>query len=175
MIKYIKDLVSGSWALLKGMRITMINFWRPKVTEQYPENRETKLQNMCERFRGELVMEHNEKNEHKCTGCGICQMNCPNHTIKIVTRQETTEDGKTKKVLDKYMYDLGSCTFCGLCTQVCPQKAISWKPNFEHAVFRRSQLEKQLNQPGSKMAEKKVAAPAAAPKKEGETGDKKVQ
>ncbi|MBP5458225.1 MAG: 4Fe-4S binding protein [Paludibacteraceae bacterium] len=174
MIKYIKDLVSGSWALLKGMRITMINFWRPKVTEQYPENRETKLQNMCERFRGELVMPHNEKNEHKCTGCGICQMNCPNHTIKVITRQETTEEGKTKKVLDKYMYDLGSCTFCGLCTQVCPQKAISWLPNFEHAVFTRSKLEKQLNRPGSKMAEKKVVAPAA-PKKEGGEGEAKVQ
>lgn len=173
MINYIKDLVSGSWALLKGMRITMINFWRPKVTEQYPENRGTKV--WAERFRGELVMGHNAQNEHKCTGCGICQMNCPNHTIKVITRQETTEEGKTKKVLDKYMYDLGSCTFCGLCTQVCPQKAISWENNFEHAVFTRSKLEKQLNRPGSKVVEKKVVASAAAPKKEEGEGDKKVQ
>jgi NADH-quinone oxidoreductase subunit I len=115
---------------------------------------------MFERFRGELVMEHNENNEHKCSGCGICQMNCPNNTIKIITKQVTLEDGKTKKVLDQYLYDIGSCTFCSLCTQSCPQKAISWTTNFEHAVFTRSKLVKQLNKPGSKVAEKK--APAAA-------------
>lgn len=158
MINYIKDLVSGIWALLQGMYITMLNFCRPKVTEQYPENRGKKV--MFERFRGELVMEHNENNEHKCSGCGICQMNCPNNTIKIITKQVTLEDGKTKKVLDQYLYDIGSCTFCSLCTQSCPQKAISWTTNFEHAVFTRSKLVKQLNKPGSKVAEKK--APAAA-------------
>jgi NADH-quinone oxidoreductase subunit I len=158
MINYIKDLVSGIWALLQGMYITMLNFCRPKITEQYPENRGKKV--MFERFRGELVMEHNENNEHKCSGCGICQMNCPNNTIKIITKQVTLEDGKTKKVLDQYLYDIGSCTFCSLCTQSCPQKAISWTTNFEHAVFTRSKLVKQLNKPGSKVAEKK--APAAA-------------
>jgi NADH-quinone oxidoreductase subunit I len=158
MINYIKDLVSGIWALLQGMYITMLNFCRPKITEQYPENRGKK--EIFERFRGELVMEHNENNEHKCSGCGICQMNCPNNTIKIITKQVTLEDGKTKKVLDQYLYDIGSCTFCSLCTQSCPQKAISWTTNFEHAVFTRSKLVKQLNKPGSKVAEKK--APAAA-------------
>ncbi|MEE0996831.1 MAG: 4Fe-4S binding protein [Paludibacteraceae bacterium] len=158
MINYIKDLVSGIWALLQGMYITMLNFCRPKITEQYPENRGKKV--MFERFRGELVMEHNENNEHKCSGCGICQMNCPNNTIKIITKQVTLEDGKTKKVLDQYLYDIGSCTFCSLCTQSCPQKAISWTTNFEHAVFTRSKLVKQLNKPGSNVAEKK--APAAA-------------
>lgn len=158
MINYIKDLVSGIWALLQGMYITMLNFCRPKITELYPENRGKKV--MFERFRGELVMEHNENNEHKCSGCGICQMNCPNNTIKIITKQVTLEDGKTKKVLDQYLYDIGSCTFCSLCTQSCPQKAISWTTNFEHAVFTRSKLVKQLNKPGSKVAEKK--APAAA-------------
>ena len=163
MINYIKDLVSGIWALLQGMYITMLNFCRPKITEQYPENRGKKV--MFERFRGELVMEHNENNEHKCSGCGICQMNCPNNTIKIITKQVTLEDGKTKKVLDQYLYDIGSCTFCSLCTQSCPQKAISWTTNFEHAVFTRSKLVKQLNKPGSKVAEKK--APAAAKSRRG--------
>lgn len=160
MINYIKDLVSGIWALLQGMYITMLNFCRPKITEQYPENRGKKV--MFERFRGELVMEHNENNEHKCSGCGICQMNCPNNTIKIITKQVTLEDGKTKKVLDQYLYDIGSCTFCSLCTQSCPQKAIKWTTNFEHAVFTRSKLVKQLNKPGSKVAEKKAPATAKA-------------
>ncbi len=153
MIQYFKDLFSGIWNLLQGMRITMINFIRKPITEQYPENRGKK--EYSERFRGELIMPHNENNEHKCTACGICQMNCPNGTIKVVSKQITLEEGKTKKVLDKYLYDLGTCTFCGLCTMGCPQKAITWSNNFEHSVFRRETLVKQLNKEGSKTEEKK--------------------
>lgn len=153
MIKYIKDLCSDSYALLKGMKVTMDNFCRKKVTEQYPENR-GKVQRF-DRFRGTLVMEHDSNNEHGCTGCGICQMNCPNHTIQVITKQIETEDGKKRKILDKYIYDLGSCTYCALCTQVCPQKAISWSNDFEHANFTRESLVKQLNKEGSKLREKK--------------------
>lgn len=154
MIQYFKDLFNGIVNLLKGMYITMLNFCRPKVTEQYPENRGKKV--YAERFRGELIMPHNEKNEHKCTACGICQMNCPNGTIRIETKQITTEDGKSKKVLDKYFYDLASCTFCGLCSMNCPQKAIVWTNNFEHSVFTREAMRIQLNKEDSKVEEKKA-------------------
>ncbi len=157
MIQYIKNLFSGIWNLLQGMKITAINFARKPITECYPENRGVK--EYSQRFRGELTMPHNENNEHKCSGCGICQMNCPNGTITVKTRQITTEDGKTKKVLDQYLYDLGSCTFCGLCTLGCPQKAIVWTNNFEHSVFRRETLVNQLNKEGSKQEEKKVVNP----------------
>ena len=86
-----------------------------------------------------------ENGQHKCIACGICQMNCPNGTIKIEASKITTEDGKTKRVLDKYMYDLGSCTFCQLCVITCPHDALEFVPDFEHAVFTREKLVKQLN------------------------------
>jgi len=143
MIAYIKDLFTSIWALLQGMYITMLNFCRPKITEQYPENRGKK--EMFERFRGELIMPHDENNENKCTACGLCQMNCPNGTITIVTKQITTEEGKTKKALDRFMYDVGCCTFCDICCQSCNFDAIRWSQNFEHAVFTRSSMVKQLN------------------------------
>jgi NADH-quinone oxidoreductase subunit I len=152
-INYIKSIVLGIWNLMQGMRITMLNFFRPKITEQYPENRGKN--EMFERFRGELVMPHNAANEHKCTACGICQMNCPNGTITIISKTETDEEtGKSKKVLDKYQYDLGSCIFCDLCVRTCPQDAIEWSQWFEHSVFTRGKLVKQLNQEGSKLAVK---------------------
>ena len=81
----------------------------------------------------------------KCIACGICQMNCPNGTIKVLSSKITTEDGKTKRVLDKYMYDLGSCTFCQLCVITCPHDALEFVPDFEHPVFTREKLVKQLN------------------------------
>ncbi|MDR3704754.1 MAG: 4Fe-4S binding protein [Paludibacteraceae bacterium] len=153
LVNYIKAILLGIWNLLLGMKITMINFFRPKITEQYPENRGTQV--MFERFRGELTMPHNANNEHKCTACGICQMNCPNGTITVISKQETDEaTGKTKKVLDKYEYDLGSCIFCDLCVRSCPQDAIEWSQAFEHSVFTRSKLVEQLNHEGSKLAVK---------------------
>lgn len=154
MIQYIKELFSDIWNLLQGMRISMLNFCRKPITEEYPENRGKKQ--YSERFRGELVMPHNAQNEHKCSACGICQMNCPNGSITITKKDVTTAEGKTKKVLDKYIYNIGSCTFCGLCTMNCVQKAIVWSNNFEHSTFTKEAMIKQLNHEGSKQEEKKV-------------------
>ena len=71
-------------------------------------------------------------------------------TLKIPERFRGTltliyEDGKTKRVLDKYVYDLGSCTFCQLCVTTCPHHAIKFTNEFEHAVYTREKLVKQLN------------------------------
>lgn len=151
--QYIKDIIIGIWNLGMGMVITMRNMIRPKITEQYPENRASRHD--FERFRALLTMPHNGNNEHKCTACGVCMMNCPNGTIKVISKTVTDEaTGKSKKILDRYMYDLGCCTFCALCTQSCPQHAIEFTNKFEHAVFRPNTLLKQLNHEGSHLAEK---------------------
>jgi NADH-quinone oxidoreductase subunit I len=131
------------------MGVTIKVFFRKKVTEQYPENRKTLV--ISERWRAELTMPHDQNNEHACTACGICQTNCPNGTINIVSKMIDTEDGKKKKVLDKYFYDLGSCTFCNLCVITCPSDAIAFSNNFENAVFTRSKLVEKLNREGSKL------------------------
>ncbi|MDY4043581.1 MAG: 4Fe-4S dicluster domain-containing protein [Marinifilaceae bacterium] len=140
---YFSTFFSGLLSLLKGMRVTIREFFTKKTTEQYPENRATLK--MFDRFRGELVMPHDENGNNKCIACGLCQTNCPNGTIRITTDTITTEDGKKKKVLVKYEYDLGSCIFCQLCVKNCPRNAIEFRPTFEHAVFTRSKLIKQLN------------------------------
>ncbi|MDR0506460.1 MAG: 4Fe-4S binding protein [Dysgonamonadaceae bacterium] len=152
-MKYIKNILIGIWRLMQGMYITMLNMIRKKVTEEYPENRGKVFPH--ERMRGQLIMPHNEANEHKCTACGICQMNCPNGTIEVVSKKEIDpETGKEKKVLDKYLYDVGSCIFCALCTSSCPQDAIDWSNNFEHAVYTRSKLVERLNKEGSRLIKK---------------------
>lgn len=151
--EYFNSFFSGIFSLLKGMSITMREFFTPKTTEQYPENRATLK--MFDRFRGELVLPHNDKNEHKCVACGICQMNCPNDTIRLETEMVTDEEGKKKKRLVKYEYDLGSCLFCQLCVKNCPYGAIEFRPTFEHAVFTREKLVLQLNHEGSKSSNSK--------------------
>ena len=66
----------------------------------------------------------------------------------------TTDDGKKKRILARYEYNLGSCMFCQLCVNACPHHAITFDQQFEHAVFDRSKLVMTLNHPGSHVEEK---------------------
>ncbi|MBR1652310.1 MAG: 4Fe-4S binding protein [Alloprevotella sp.] len=162
-MNYLQGIAAGVKTLCVGLKTTMREFFTKKITEQYPENRKELV--MFDRFRGSLVMPHNENNEHKCIACGLCMTNCPNGTIEVKSKMVETEDGKKKKILDEYIYDQGICMYCQVCVRVCPQDAITFDQSYETAVFDRQKLVRQLNQPGSKCQERKpVARPAAAPK-----------
>ncbi|MBP3228972.1 MAG: 4Fe-4S binding protein [Bacteroidaceae bacterium] len=155
---YFEGLACGIKSVAVGLKTTMRELFVKKITQQYPENRKELV--MFDRFRGSLTMPHNEKNEHKCVACGICQMQCPNGTINVVSEM-VEADGKKKKQLVRYEYNLGSCMFCNLCVTACPHGAIEFDQSFENAVFDRSKLILTLNKPGSKVAEK--AKPALTP------------
>ncbi|MGE5382387.1 MAG: 4Fe-4S binding protein [Omnitrophica WOR_2 bacterium] len=153
IIKYFGEIFSGLITLFTGMRVTARYFFTPwkNVTQPYPENRATLK--MADRFRGEVVMPHNENNEHRCTGCGLCELSCPNGSIEIITKSVMSEDGKKKRAIDRHIYHLGMCTLCNLCIRACPSDAIVMAQTFEHAVWDRTELTKVLNQPGSKLME----------------------
>jgi NADH-quinone oxidoreductase subunit I len=150
-IEYIRSIFDGLVSLLKGLSVTGKYFFKPGTTwtQQYPNNR--KELKMFDRFKGEVIMPHNDKNEHKCTGCGICEINCPNGSIEIIPVTIVNEEGKKQRIIDKHIYHLGMCTFCGLCVKTCPSQALAFGQEFEHAVFDRTKLNKILNQPGSKI------------------------
>lgn len=151
---YFSSLGSGIMSLLKGMQVTGKEFITPKITEKYPEDRETV--HVPKRFRAILELKYDKEGNHKCIACGICERNCPNGTISLTTKMVDTADGKKKRKLDKYMYDLGSCTFCQLCVTSCPQDALEFNNDFEQAVFTRSKLVKKLNY----LPEKEEPAPS---------------
>jgi NADH-quinone oxidoreductase subunit I len=153
LFSYLSGIYKGVSSLLKGMSVTGYYFTHPGeiVTQQYPENRKTLV--MFDRFKGEVIMPHNANNEHKCTGCGICEMNCPNGSIEIISKQIVNEEGKKKRIIDKHIYHLDMCTFCELCIKTCPSDALAWGQTFEHAVFDRARLTKVLNKPDSKLME----------------------
>ena len=140
---YFSSLGSGIASLLKGMQVTGKEFITPKITEQYPENRDTVK--VPDRFRAVLELKYDSEGRHKCIACGICERNCPNGTISLTTKMVDTPDGKKKRKLDTYSYDLGSCTFCQLCVTSCPQDALEFSNDFEQAVFTREKLVRKLN------------------------------
>ena len=82
-------------------------------------------------------------------------MACPNGTIKVISETREDEEGKKKKVLVKYEYNLGSCMFCELCVNACPHGAIKFSNDFENAVFEKDKLLLTLNNEGSSLAPKK--------------------
>lgn len=141
--EYFSTLGSGIASLIKGMQVTGKEFVTPKITERYPEDRETV--HVPERFRAILNLKYDADGRHKCIACGICERNCPNGTISLTTKMVETPDGKKKKKLERYQYDLGSCTFCQLCVSSCPQDALEFLNDFEQAVFTREKLVKKLN------------------------------
>lgn len=151
IVKYIKEVYGAIRSLLVGMKRTGYYFTHHKeiITEEYPDNKDTLK--MADRFKGEVVMPHNENNEHRCTGCTACELACPNGTIKVVTKFVINEEGKRKKAIDKLVYHLDMCTLCNLCIVACPSDAIVMEQTFEHSVFDRSKLTKVLNNPGSKI------------------------
>jgi NADH-quinone oxidoreductase subunit I len=149
--KYFSDIIKGVGTLLVGMRVTNHYFFTPKeiITQRYPENRATLK--MFDQFKGEVIMPHDDNNQHRCTGCGICEINCPNGSIQVLTKKETNAEGKAVKVIDMHIYHLSMCTMCGLCVKTCPSDALAFDQTFEHAVFNRDKLTKVLNKPGSSL------------------------
>lgn len=140
---YFGGAVAGLKTLLTGMDITMGEYMTRKITEQYPENRKT--QHIAERHRGTLVMPHDQNGKNKCTACTLCEKACPNGTIKITSQMVTTADGKKKKLLQDYQYNLGDCMFCQLCVNACNFGAIEFVNDFENATFSRNALVQHLN------------------------------
>ena len=83
-------------------------FQRP-ATEKYPYKRyETP-----ERLRAILVWD-----AEKCTGCGLCAMDCPAKAINMIVI-----DKKAKRFVMEYHVD--RCTFCAQCVHSCRQGGLS--------------------------------------------------
>lgn len=136
---YFGGIKFGLKSLLTGLGVTFREYLTKKVTEQYPENRKTTL-HVSPRHRGRLIMPQDAEGNNKCIACKLCEMACPNGTIKVVQKTIETEDGNKKRVLDDYIYDLGECMFCELCVNACPHEAIKFVNDFENSTFGRDKL-----------------------------------
>lgn len=136
---YFGGIKFGLKSLFTGLGVTFREYLTKKVTEQYPENRKTTL-HVSPRHRGRLIMPQDAEGNNKCIACKLCEMACPNGTIKVVQKTIETEDGKKKRVLDDYIYDLGECMFCELCVNACPHEAIKFVNDFENSTFGRDKL-----------------------------------
>jgi len=79
------------------------SIWQRPITQKYPfERLEAPV-----RLRGKLHW-----NPEKCTGCALCNKDCPANAIEIIT-----VDKKEKQFVMKYHMD--RCTYCAQCVESC--------------------------------------------------------
>ena len=119
-------------AVVKAMRITLINLFRKPITVHYPDV----TRPYPDRFRGVLALTYDKETaEENCIGCRLCEYICPPQVIKVeMLKAEKRNYAKT------FTLELYSCEFCELCVQVCPTDAIIMTKSFDLATADRREL-----------------------------------
>ncbi|RME78650.1 MAG: NADH-quinone oxidoreductase subunit I [Planctomycetota bacterium] len=112
----------GLIAVIKGLILTVIHFFRPKFTVQYPEEKKPLLPGT--KLRGQHKLNVNEKGQINCVACLLCQTACPSHCIEITPGPAPPEWGDRDKFPIEFKIDMLRCIYCGMCEEACPCNAI---------------------------------------------------
>jgi len=109
--------------ILKGMRQTIAEMFKPKFTFRYPEERFRPNPS----FRGRPVLVQ-ENEVERCVACGLCSRVCP--ALAIEVQASETELEKERYPI-KFEINMVRCIFCGFCEEVCPEEAIVMSNEYE--------------------------------------------
>ena len=110
--------------LIKGLALTGRHFFRPKLTQMFPEERTP----LSPRFRGLHALRRYPDGEERCIACKLCEAVCPAMAITIGMQER--EDGSRRTT--RYDIDLNKCIFCGFCEEACPVDAVVETQIFEY-------------------------------------------
>jgi NADH-quinone oxidoreductase subunit I len=119
--------------LVKGLILTFKYFFKPKLTLNYPHEKNP----ISPRFRGEHALRRYPNGEERCIACKLCEAICPAQAITIEAGPRRN-DGTRRTT--RYDIDMVKCIYCGMCQEACPVDAIVEGPNQEFAVETREEL-----------------------------------
>jgi len=102
--------------LLAGLRLTLANLFRRKVTIHYPEEKTPQ----SPRFRGLHALRRYPNGEERCIACKLCEAVCP--ALAITIESDVGDDGLRRTT--RYDIDLFKCIYCGFCEEACPVDSI---------------------------------------------------
>jgi len=109
--------------IVKGLKQTFMQMFKPKFTRQYPEERWKSPAS----FRGRPVLVE-ESGKERCVACGLCSRVCPALAIEVQAGETTLEK---ERYPEKFEINMLRCIYCGFCEEVCPEEAIVMSDEFE--------------------------------------------
>ena len=130
--------------LLQGLGTTFKTMLRRPVTVQYPDEQ---LPASPRRRGFPRLLGEPEASELRCIGCGICARHCLNQALKVTLKDNPNfAAGKSpkKKIVDKFVIDLGLCSECAVCVEVCNVGGIEMAKEWCPPATSRQSLVKDL-------------------------------
>ena len=124
--------------IVGGLKVTLKNIFKPKVTMEYPEQRPE----IPEGYRGVPVLVKDPNGRTKCVACQLCEFVCPPKAIRI--KPEEIPDEASNEHVEKQPKDFDinmlRCIYCGLCEEVCPEEAIFLQDIYTVSGYSREEL-----------------------------------
>ena len=102
--------------LARGLWVTVKNFFRPKFTLNYPDEKTPQ----SARFRGLHALRRYPNGQERCIACKLCEAVCP--ALAITIESDVGADGTRRTT--RYDIDLFKCIYCGFCEEACPVDAV---------------------------------------------------
>jgi len=130
IVRYIKSF--ALYEILIGMALTLKYLFKPKVTLNYPYEKNP----ISPRFKGEHALRRYEDGTERCIACKLCEAICPAQAILIESEEKSDGSRRTTR----YDIDMTKCIYCGLCQEACPVDAIVEGANFEFATETHEEL-----------------------------------
>ena len=109
--------------LIKGLKTTLKAFFTKPVTVIYPY-RKIKVAPRGQGLIRLRIKEMGNPPVYRCTACGLCAKNCPQHCITVKKMQD-------EKQPEVYRVNYSICIFCRICIDICPFNALEQTQEYE--------------------------------------------
>ncbi|WP_448062834.1 NADH-quinone oxidoreductase subunit NuoI [Cellulomonas hominis] len=149
--------IAEALAPVAGFGVTLVNFFSPIVTEQYPEEKAP----VKPRYHGRHQLNRYPDGLEKCIGCELCAWACPADAIYVEGADNSPDEQRSPGERYGRVYQINylRCIFCGLCIEACPTRALTMTNEFELAGPTRAGLIFEKQDLLAPMGEGMLAAP----------------